>query len=65
MSMVQMGKKWEITTIEEYNKAMEILDGNEFIARMSDDYGMEKRECAEIDRQRADIEKQAKEKRII
>lgn len=65
MSMVQMGKKWEITTIEEYNKAMEVLDGNEFIARMSDDYEMEKRECAEIDRQRADVTKQAKEKGII
>lgn len=65
MSMVQMGKKWEITTIEEYNEAMEILDGNEFIARMSDDYGMEKRERAEIARQRADVEKQAKERGII
>ena len=65
MSMVKMGRTWEITTIEEYNKAMEILDGNEFIARMSDDYGREKRERAEIDRQRADIEKQAKEKGIV
>lgn len=65
MSMVQIGKKWEITTIEEYNKAMEILDGNEFVAMMSDDYGMEKRERAEIERQRADVTKQAKEKGII
>ena len=65
MSMVKMGKTWEITTIEEYNKAMEILDGNEFVAMMSDDYGMEKRERAEIERQRVDVTKQAKEKGII
>lgn len=65
MSMVQMGKKWEITTIEEYNKAMKTLDGNEFVAMMSDDYGMETRERVEIDRQRADVMKQAKEKGII
>jgi len=65
MSLVTFGKKWEITTKEEYTKALEVLDGNEFCARMSDDYGREKRERAEIDRQRAEVEEQAKEKGII
>lgn len=65
MSLVTFGKKWEITTKEEYENALEILDGNEFCAQMSDDYGRERRERAEIDRQRYDVNKQAKEKGII
>ena len=65
MSLVKMGKQWEINSREDYNKAIEILDGNEFCAKMSDDYNCERRELAEIDRQRNDVNKQAKDKGII
>lgn len=65
MEMVKMGRKWEINTKEDYDKAMEILDGNEFIAEMSDDFTYWKREKAEVARQRADVTAQAKVKGII
>ena len=65
MSIVKMGRKWEISTKEDYNKAMEILDGNEFCAEMSDDFFRCKEEKEEIARQRAEVTAQAKEKGII
>jgi adenylylsulfate kinase-like enzyme len=65
MSIVKMGRKWEINTKEDYDKAMEILDGNEFCAEMSDDFLYWQREKAEVARQRAEVTAQAKAKGII
>ena len=62
---VVFGKVWEIATKEEYDEAMAILDSNEFCARMSDSFREEERECNEINRQRAQVTAQAKEKGII
>ena len=62
---VKFGRVWEINTRADYDKAMETLDGNEFCANMSDDYGACKRELAEVKKQRAEVTKQAKEKGII
>lgn len=64
MTMVVKGKQWEINTLEEYTTAMEILDGNEFIANMSDDWRQAENELREIERQRREVQKQAKEKGI-
>ena len=36
MDLVVSGRKWEINTREDYDKAMEVLDGNEFCANMSE-----------------------------
>lgn len=65
MDLVKMGKKWEINSREDYDKAMEILDGNEFCAEMSDDFSAWKREKAEVAKQRAEVTAQAKAKGII
>lgn len=65
MSIVKMGRKWEINTKEDYNKAMEILDGNEFCAEMSDDFFRSNKEKAEVARQRAEVIAQARAKGII
>lgn len=65
MDMVKMGRKWEINTKEDYEKAMETLDGNEFIANMSDDFYYWKKEKDEVARQRREVIAQAKEKGII
>jgi len=65
MGLVKFGKAWEINTREDYEKALEILDGNEFCANMSDDYSCTKRELVEIARQRAEVTAQAKAKGII
>jgi len=65
MDIIKMGRKWEINTKEDYGKAMEILDGNEFCAEMSDDFSYWKREKEEVARQRAEVTAQAKAKGII
>ena len=65
MSIVKMGRKWEINTKEDYDNAMEILDGNEFCANMSDDYSVTRREIEEVNAQRWMINKIAREKGII
>jgi hypothetical protein len=65
MSIVKMGRKWEINTKEDYDKAMEILDGNEFCAEMSDDFFRSNKEKAEVARQRAEVIAQARAKGII
>lgn len=65
MDLVKMGKKWEINSREDYDKAMEILDGNEFCAEMSDDFSAWKREKAEVAKQRAEVNAIAREKGII
>ena len=62
MDVVKYGRKWEIRTQEDLEKALETLDGNEFIANMSDSYAVTRSEVEEVDRQRADVIRQAKEK---
>ena len=65
MSLVTFGRVWEINSRADYDKAMEILDGNEFCAEMSDDFSAWKREKAEVAKQRAEVTAQAKAKGII
>ena len=65
MSTVKMGRKWEINTKEDYDKAMEILEDNEFCAEMSDDSSRWQREMEEVARQRAKVTAQARAKGII
>jgi hypothetical protein len=65
MDVVKFDRKWEINTQEDLEKALETLDGNEFIANMSDDYSRTRSEVAEVDRQRADVIRQAKEKGLL
>ena len=65
MDLVVSGRKWEINTKEDYDKAMEVLDGNEFCANMSDDFYRYNTEMAEIRLQRYSVQKQAIEKGII
>ena len=59
VSIVQFGREWEITTREDYDRAMEVLDSNEFAANMSDDFRREQQELAEIERQRAQVQEKA------
>lgn len=65
MGIVKMGRKWEINTKEDYDKAMKTLEENEFVAEMSDDFSYWRREKTEIANQRADVIAQAKVKGII
>ena len=65
MDCVKFGRKWEINTLEDYENAMEVLKGNDFIAEMSDDFGCWKSEKAEVAAQKAQVIAQAKEKGII
>jgi len=65
MDIVRKNRKWNIETKEDYEKAMEILDGNEFCAKMSDDMYYYRTELAEVARQRAEVTAQAKAKEII
>ena len=65
MDLVKMGRTWEINTIEDYNKAMKVLDGNEFCAQMSDDFYYWERELAEVRKQRAEVKALARKKGLI
>ena len=65
MSIVTMGKTWEINSREDYDKAMKTLEENDFIAEMSDDFSCWKREKAEVARQMAEVTAQARMKGII
>ena len=65
MTLVVMDRKWEINTKEDYDKAMEVLDGNEFCANMSDDFYRYNIEMAEIRLQRYSVQRQAIEKGIV
>ena len=65
MDIIKMGRKWEINTKEDYDKAVEVLEGNKFCAWMSDDGYYWRRELDEYERQMADVKRQAKEKGII
>lgn len=63
--LVVWDRKWEINTKEDYDKAMAILDDNEFMAEMTDDFSVWQREKAEVANQRFAVRKQAIEKGII
>ena len=65
MDIIKTGRKWEINTKEDYDKAVEILEGNKFCAMMSDDFYRYKRELEEYENQMADVIAQAKAKGII
>ena len=62
---VRFGREWTINTREDYDKAMTALDDAEFIAEMSDSYTVTLNEKEEIDRQRLDVIRQAKERGIL
>ena len=62
---VRFGREWVINTREDYDKAMTVLDDAEFIAEMSDCYSITLNEKAEIDRQRLDVMRQAKERGLL
>lgn len=64
MRMVEFGKRWEINTHEDYVKAMEILDENDFVAQMSDNFMREMEEREEVARQRKTVIATAKEKGV-
>lgn len=65
MDIIKMGRKWEINTKEDYDKAIETLDGNKFCAMMSDDYYYYRREMDEYTKQMAEVTAMAKAKGII
>lgn len=65
VELVKMGRRWEISTREDYDNAMKTLDDNEFCAMMSDDFYYYKRELEEIAKQRAMVNQIAKAKGII
>ena len=65
MGIVQSGRKWNIQTKEDYDRAMAILKDNDFCAEMSDDFSVWQREKAEVAAQMAQVKAQAKERGII
>jgi hypothetical protein len=65
MSLVVWGKQWEIETLEDFIHALEVLEENEFCAKMSDDFMRELDECAEISRQRKQVCAMALAKGIV
>lgn len=65
MTRVEFGRVWEINTVEDFNKAMETLEDNKFIANMSDDFRCWAREMAEVDKQMSAVKRMAREKGIM
>ena len=65
MQSVRFGKIWDINSREDYDKAMSSLDDSEFIAEMSDSYSVTCNEKQEIEKQRIEVIRQAKEKNIL
>ena len=57
-SWVVPGRKFVIKTAQDYERAMAILDGNDFVADMSDSYSATYAEKDEVALQRADVERQ-------
>ena len=57
--------QWEINTKEDYDNAMENLNHRQFLAEMSDDFRCWKSETAQVELERSDVKRQAKEKGII
>jgi len=64
MELVRFNRVWVINTKEDYEHAMEVLDGNEFCADMSDDWMRAEREKEEIRRQRRAVQAQAEKLNI-
>ena len=62
---VQYNKFWEINTREDYDNAMKALADQEFIANMTDDHMVWRRETEEIDAQRAQVRAAATEKGLL
>lgn len=60
MSVVY-GRKWVIKTQEDFDKAMDTLDYDAFVAEMSDSYARTCSEKQEIRQQMDDVIRQAKE----
>lgn len=65
MDIVKFGRAWDVNNTEEVEQALKELGESEFVANMSDDYSRTRQEIAEIERQRAQILRQAKEKGIL
>ena len=59
MTRVIFGRIWEIKTVEDYKNAIDILEGNLFIASMSDDYNWYRAETDEAEKQLRDVKRQA------
>lgn len=65
MTRVQFGKVWTINNMADYQNAMEVLEGNLFIANMTDDYNCYYNEFNEISKQIYDVREQATTKHLI
>ena len=61
MERVTPDKKWVIKTQQDFDDAMDTLEGNAFVAEMSDSYAITCAEKREIGRQLDDVIRQAKE----
>lgn len=59
MTRVIFGRIWEIKSVEDYNNAIDVLEGNLFIASMSDDYTWYRSETDEAEKQLRDVKRQA------
>lgn len=59
MTRVIFGRIWEIKTVEDYKNAVDVLEGNLFIASMSDDYNWYRAETDEAEKQLRDVKRQA------
>lgn len=59
MEPVRFDRVWIINTPADYFNALDVLNRNEFAARMSDCYDLERREKDEIARQRDQVRKAA------
>ena len=65
MRRVEYGKTWTVSTVDELNHVLDVLEENEFVAEMSDDFMRCEDEKNEITRQRKNVIRQAVEKNII
>jgi len=63
--MVQFDKVWEINTKKDLENAIASLEDAQFYANMSDDFGAWNRETDEIERQKRQVIRQAKEKGLL
>lgn len=62
---VEYGKTWDIETIDDLAYALAVLSGNEFVAEMSDSYGITCSEKKEVRKQRETVINQAINKYIL
>lgn len=65
MQSVRFNREWNINNREDYDAAMETLNGNWFVAEMSDSYALTLSEQREITRQKKAVIAQAIMKGII